>query len=159
MPDHGDSEGFDALKARTLTALDKSPKGSVDTALLPLLGIINGHRDHVSTSCCSGRIAVYLPADASEETIPQDSKKVVSGKGGGQWLFVSHDPVPVPSNNDWDPVRLLFNEHTIVERSQVSLDSVQEPFARLKFEPLVRPTNPPSVLHLYSKRGLFRCFM
>jgi tRNA wybutosine-synthesizing protein 3 len=138
-PDSADTDRvFDSLKTRTLNALDKSPKGSIDSALLPLLEIVNSHRDHFSTSCCSGRIAVYLPGLPQQQQdnyddYDDDGKTVsTSGKGGGRWLFVSHESIPL----DKDPVHLLFDSQDVPPIS--SLDAAKEPFARLKFEPLVR---------------------
>ncbi|KAJ1967883.1 hypothetical protein H4R34_006341, partial [Dimargaris verticillata] len=37
---------------------DKSPKGGVDVPVQPLLQLLNSHPDYVTTSSCSGRVAV-----------------------------------------------------------------------------------------------------
>jgi len=58
---------FDVSKERTLNTLlqtlngrrDFSPKGFVDTPVIDVLELINSHTDYVSTSSCSGRIALY----------------------------------------------------------------------------------------------------
>eukprot|EP00759_Apiculatamorpha_spiralis_P003949 PhF_6_TR12242/c0_g1_i2/m.19381/K15450/TYW3; tRNA wybutosine-synthesizing protein 3 len=57
--------------------VDKSPKGSVDELCLPIMHILNAHNDYVTTSSCSGRIAVWCGVE----------------KGDGGWLLSSHDPV------------------------------------------------------------------
>jgi tRNA wybutosine-synthesizing protein 3 len=72
---------FDRSKEEILRRLqssgcDLSPKGAVDELILPCLELINSHKDYVTTSTCSGRIAVF--ADV---------------KGAGRWLLCSHEPV------------------------------------------------------------------
>lgn len=73
---------FDAQKKEILEGLkssvpDASPKGHPDSPIFPLLDVINSHPDWVTTSSCSGRISVYVQGANSR-------------KGGGYWLFVSH---------------------------------------------------------------------
>ncbi|CAJ0758269.1 22332_t:CDS:2 [Entrophospora sp. SA101] len=53
---------------------------SIDEPMLPLINLLNKHNDYVTTSSCSGRIAVYCV-------------------GGGKWLFVSHIKIEFPSEN------------------------------------------------------------
>ena len=66
---------------------DLSPKGTIDELCLPIIQLINGHRDMVTTSSCSGRLSVFV--EGSKRL--QDSTRV-SGKGeGGKWLFVTHN--------------------------------------------------------------------
>ena len=50
---------FAADKARVLARVDLSRKGSVDAAISPLLGYLNGQDCYYSTSSCSGRLVVY----------------------------------------------------------------------------------------------------
>ncbi|CAD7955627.1 unnamed protein product [Amoebophrya sp. A120] len=50
---------FDERKAKTLLAIDKSPKGSFDAPILDLLSYINSLPNYCTTSSCSGRIAVF----------------------------------------------------------------------------------------------------
>jgi tRNA wybutosine-synthesizing protein 3 len=52
----------------------------VDAPILNLLDFLNADPRFVSTSSCSGRIAVYAEADELR-------------KQTGEWLFTSHDPV------------------------------------------------------------------
>ena len=83
---------FDRSKAQLLHDLlgdeageggkDRSKKGSLDAPIVELVGLINGHRDYVTTSSCSGRIALF-----------QDVDGVVCRKAGGEWLLSSHAPV------------------------------------------------------------------
>ncbi|KAL7467225.1 hypothetical protein ACHAXS_007475 [Conticribra weissflogii] len=41
--------------------LDKSPKGSVDEKIRPLVDLINRNEDYVTLSSCSGRVALFDP--------------------------------------------------------------------------------------------------
>ena len=66
-------------KRNALGKLDKSPKGSLDAPMAPLVHTINAHADYVTTSCCSGRIVLF--ATVSEQT---------KGYRGGRWLLVQH---------------------------------------------------------------------
>ncbi|KAL0398768.1 UNVERIFIED_CONTAM: tRNA wybutosine-synthesizing protein 2/3/4 [Sesamum radiatum] len=75
-----------ALAAMNSPAPDKSPKGTVDAPIIPLLTAINSHPSYFTTSSCSGRITILSQPTAS----PSASKKKARG---GSWLFVSHDPV------------------------------------------------------------------
>ncbi|EOD31083.1 hypothetical protein EMIHUDRAFT_449657 [Emiliania huxleyi CCMP1516] len=70
---------FDVCKRNALGKLDKSPKGSLDEPIAPLVHAINAHPDYVTTSCCSGRVSLF--ATASEQT---------KGYRGGRWLLVRH---------------------------------------------------------------------
>ena len=103
---------------------DKSPKGSVDIQILDLIRLINGVDGWVTTSSCAGRVAVFvegpkkeIPANVlnvpklqSEPTSrgsPEEQqtdgmtktsvKTAPGGKGGGHWLYVSHDPLELTS--------------------------------------------------------------
>jgi tRNA wybutosine-synthesizing protein 3 len=84
---------------------DRSPKGSIDEGIRELVDEINAITNLVTTSSCAGRISVFLEgrkknAPALVEasgTEPGDiSLSAIGGpggKGGGRWLFVSHDPL------------------------------------------------------------------
>ena len=78
---------FADRKARILAEVDRSPKGSWDARIVALLNWINDQPGIVTTSSCSGRVALYRsPAEGSQKA--------------GSWLFVSHDPVAV--DEVWD---------------------------------------------------------
>ena len=49
------------------SACDLSPKGSVDERCLPLMAVLNAHRDYVTTSSCSGRVALYYMTQSFQE--------------------------------------------------------------------------------------------
>ncbi|KAL2183424.1 hypothetical protein L209DRAFT_759014 [Thermothelomyces heterothallicus CBS 203.75] len=103
---------------------DASPKGSVDAGIRGLIDRINtAHEGLVTTSSCAGRVSVYLegpkaprpPAPGGADVTAGGGSggevaleggrrgdgaagspsSAVGGKGGGEWLFVSHDPVVV----------------------------------------------------------------
>nr|CAG8640076.1 10072_t:CDS:2 [Entrophospora candida] len=119
--------------------LDKSPKGSIDEPMLPLINLLNKHNDYVTTSSCSGRIAVYC---------------------GGKWLFVSHIKIEFPSkniNNNVDNRKelnefslntvfgkecenvILFNSNNVEEYNSLLMEN-QTSDNRLiyfKFEPMI----------------------
>jgi len=72
---------FARRKEQILATLDRSPKGSLDAPILDFLGWLNAQPNLVTTSSCSGRIAVFLGnAD------PSCAK-------GGKWLVSSHGPI------------------------------------------------------------------
>lgn len=86
-------KSFEAARAHIAQELaelvDRSTKGSIDTLALPFLSLFNVHPDWITTSTCSGRLVSYLPGsglsiDGAEKPL------TVNGKGGGDWLFVSH---------------------------------------------------------------------
>ncbi|OJD35207.1 trna wybutosine-synthesizing protein [Diplodia corticola] len=85
---------------------DASPKGSIDEGIRTLIDDINAIAGLVTTSSCAGRISAFLEgrkrAAAAEGGEPREAPAETSiagagGKGGGQWLFVSHEPVPMPA--------------------------------------------------------------
>lgn len=79
---------FDKRKAATLASLgssdtDKSPKGSLDAPIIPLLDSINAHHSYFTTSSCSGRISILSQPSASTTTKKKKAR-------GGSWIFISH---------------------------------------------------------------------
>ena len=78
------SQTFTTLKTHLLQSLsvppsaytDASPKGTLDTAIVPLIGRLNALEGVVSTSSCAGRVSVFL------EGRKGGSGGVVGKKGG-----------------------------------------------------------------------------
>lgn len=68
---------FDLSKRNAQSKLDKSPKGSIDAPILAFVLRLNSHPDYVTTSTCSGRIALFASAPGR----------------GGRWLLVEHRTV------------------------------------------------------------------
>jgi tRNA wybutosine-synthesizing protein 3 len=101
---------FQEKKARIIQQLDVpegeyndlSPKGSVDIGIRELLAEINAIATLVTTSSCAGRVCVYVEGQKqpAKSFRGQSADAVASsgGKGGGKWLFVSHDPVNTHSS-------------------------------------------------------------
>ena len=83
---------------------DKSPKGSVDEPIRPLVDLINRHSSVCTLSSCSGRLSLFDPntkGDTNTDAANDDDNtaattqlpQVESGKGTGGWLLVNHYPV------------------------------------------------------------------
>ena len=119
---------------------DLSPKGSVDAGIRELVDEINELDTLVTTSSCAGRIAVYLEGrkqNSARSAFEQDEREAgiaaAGGKGGGQWLFVSHDPLELEEGKS---VAELFGIQAGAEQSVPS--SIQDVrWLRCKFEPMV----------------------
>ncbi|KAK9681559.1 hypothetical protein RND81_10G010900 [Saponaria officinalis] len=100
------------------TSPDKSPKGTIDTPIIPLLSAINNHPSFFTTSSCSGRISIF--------SHPPGTPK------GGSWAFISHEPA--------DPTTLL---HLLFPPEPPSgptrAESTQPESAELlfRFEPMI----------------------
>lgn len=128
---------FEERKAQALAAMvapgpDKSPKGTVDAPIVPLLDAINSHPSFFTTSSCSGRISILAhrtnpPPSSADATAGNPKPEAAALKkkkkaGGGRWLFVSHDSA--------DPeavVDLLFGDHRDSEGGDLVF----------RFEPLI----------------------
>ena len=50
---------FSSSKARVLDQVDLSRKGSIDAAIVPLVGYLNSLEHSYTTSSCSGRLSVF----------------------------------------------------------------------------------------------------
>jgi tRNA wybutosine-synthesizing protein 3 len=94
----------------SMCATDKSPKGFVDGRCKPTMDVLNRHQDYVTTSSCSGRVALFhmdatnctalggstaagaVDGTPSEMDESGDAGSRKRGSGGQGWLFVSHEP-------------------------------------------------------------------
>ncbi|KAL9992660.1 putative transferase [Helianthus debilis subsp. tardiflorus] len=101
---------FEKRKKATLATMtssepDKSPKGDIDTPLIPLLQTLNSHPSYFTTSSCSGRISILSTPTAATTTAVKKKAK------GGTWVFITHEPAdpcsvqnlifpPNPTQND-----------------------------------------------------------
>ena len=162
-----------ALAIPSSSYTDRSPKGSVDDGIRDLIERINRLEGIVTTSSCAGRISVFLQGrnrpfqgDVEDEDPGgfQDGfdkgggnndgsggglrqfKTVPGGKGrGGRWLFVSHEPIKVPSKQDLGdtPLFTLFGLSPVPRVSE-ELNSSQVRFVRFQFEPMVSKKNRES---------------
>jgi tRNA wybutosine-synthesizing protein 3 len=138
---------FDTRKRTILEQLDApdeeyhdlSPKGSIDAPIRPLISSINSYKGLVTTSSCSGRISVFLEGrktDVRNTESPEATLAGPGGKGGGgSWLFISHDHVPVP-------VEIPTSHHLHMFGLQKADNGDSAPdvctrYIHLKFEPMV----------------------
>ncbi|KAK8210379.1 hypothetical protein M8818_003549 [Zalaria obscura] len=146
---------FEARKATILKDLavpdseytDLSPKGSVDAGIRDLCNEINVQDGMVTTSSCAGRIAVYLEGKKSSNIStnadsPEDEGEGErqpnagpGGKGGGRWLFVSHDPLdyPLQGAETWMSRFGLTPKQGSAEERYVQ----EMPLVHCKFEPMI----------------------
>jgi len=155
------STNFQAKKSKILEQIntpqehysDLSPKGSIDEGIRDLVCEINKIDGLVTTSSCAGRISVFLegrkklspqaqqdlPKEVLENSDAPEAQAIAGpgGKGGGSWLFVSHDPILKASHGNVMPdFHNLFGMN-----SSVPSKSSIEPNARFvhfKFEAMVR---------------------
>lgn len=133
---------FEAKKTRILRDLnvpaeqyqDASPKGTVDEGIRDLVDKINELDSLVTTSSCAGRMALYLEGSKSQEEGHGSSaaSASVGGKGGGDWLFVSHDPIP-EIDNDLES----FCSPYAVGEIPLTITSDGQRLLHFKFEPMV----------------------
>jgi tRNA wybutosine-synthesizing protein 3 len=141
---------FEQKKQKILSSLnvpsnsytDLSPKGSVDARIRDLIDEINAVSGLVTTSSCAGRVSIFLEgkkrttAKASQVADGEKSKEFgPTGKGGGRWLFVSHDPVDVSEVINGEGTGLL--SRLGLERSSGEVIPNGASLVHFKFEPMV----------------------
>lgn len=122
---------------------DLSPKGSVDAPIRALIGDLNALEGLVTTSSCSGRISVFLEgrkADSAEAAPQDESPAGPGGKGGGgQWLYISHDPITITTDEPSCNYLEMFG--LAKGKSGEGASSPSSRYIHLKFEPMVRLNN------------------
>lgn len=113
---------------------DLSPKGSIDAGIRDLIDEINAIPLLVTTSSCGGRVSVYVEGQAQlGEALGDDNPLPSSGgKGGGRWLYVSHDPVSADE--------VLITKFGFLKTSIGIPDDLgpDDPLIHFKFEAMVR---------------------
>jgi len=117
---------------------DLSPKGSIDAPIRSLIGDINRIEGLVTTSSCSGRISVFLEGrktGATNREPEEESLAGPGGKGGGSWLFISHDPISDLGLVDAPGYSAIFG----LQQGDIqdSAPGISCRFIHLKFEPMV----------------------
>ncbi len=125
---------------------DKSPKGSVDERIRELIDEINAYEGFVTTSSCAGRISVFQEGNGQGSDVGHGedatgSSRVPGGKGGGRFLFVSHEPVSISEDIALQQLPGIFslNEESAACAARVSESYVSgQRFVRFAFEPMVR---------------------
>nr|OQO15841.1 hypothetical protein B0A51_17556 [Rachicladosporium sp. CCFEE 5018] len=150
---------FTAKKAHILSQLavpdsdysDLSPIGAVDHNIRQLVYEINKLEGFVTTSSCSGRIAVYLEGSPKTSSLSTEddgnpAKTTTGGKGGGQWLYVSHDPVQLDDlQRDGALLSLLALPGSKSVTYPKSVHGTR--YTHLKFEPLILHILCSSISH------------
>ncbi|KAL3666577.1 hypothetical protein V7S43_008204 [Phytophthora oleae] len=85
---------FAQLKRESLRKLqvmeDKSPKGCIDEPIADMIKTINAHPDYVTSSSCSGRIAVFCGEAAVGNGKEGGSDLITKG---GKWLIAEHGTI------------------------------------------------------------------
>lgn len=117
---------------------DLSPKGSVDQGVKELCSEINALDGFVTTSSCAGRIAVYLDGWQQKAHDDDEANGTASsgGKGGGEWLYVSHDPLDIDDAEAKGGLLKLYGmESTMPPSTPSKLDGIR--FVHFRFEPMV----------------------
>lgn len=151
MSQQQNNNGFRIRKEQVVSSLveyldperrDKSPKGFIDAPILDVMHVINNHPEYYTTSSCSGRVAIYCEGlEKDVENPNSDPNAIEKTTKGGTWLFVSHDPIPIPSlpNHDAWIVDLLFGKesHRVVFDTERPNDILSKQLIYFKFEPLV----------------------
>ena len=135
---------FEVCKRNALSKLDKSPKGSLDEPTAPLVHDINRHPDYVTTSSCSGRVALFATfGDAHDR--------------GGRWLLVQHATVttrevtdaltPPPAQPAAPPPELvLFKHEPAILHVQCRHLEAAKRLLQACSRPALRPPPPPGRL-------------
>lgn len=119
---------------------DASPKGTIDDLCIPLITLINSHKDMVTTSSCSGRLSVFLEGNklkTNEEITSSKENEIeqykIGAKGdGGHWLFVSHDKDEI--KGWWK--KEYINVHSNSEININDYDTSTR-YVLFKYEPLI----------------------
>ncbi|KAI8351228.1 methyltransferase TYW3-domain-containing protein [Choanephora cucurbitarum] len=161
------NNGFQTRKEQVISSLveyldperrDKSPKGFIDAPILDLMHVINQHPEYYTTSSCSGRVAVYCEG-LEEKEGQSDSETMEKTTKGGTWLYVSHDPIPIPEfesdeQRDTWITQLLFGDKVPVHFNQEQpKDLLIRQLVYFKFEPLilhVEASSQDTAMHLLS---------
>jgi tRNA wybutosine-synthesizing protein 3 len=145
---------FEEKKRRILKQLevpdaeysDLSPKGSIDAGIRQLIDEINAIHSLVTTSSCAGRVSVYV--EGLKQTTTSEEEPVIpssGGKGGGKWLYVSHDPVTIVSS-----LGELFGFKSTVE----SIPPYDVALVHFKFEAMVCYTHRCLYEHSLTSRQI-----
>lgn len=149
------SATFTRKKAKTLQDLsvpdseysDKSPKGSVDGGIRELIDEINAYEGFVTTSSCAGRISVFQEGNGVRREFEHGEHEVTrssgvpGGKGGGKFLFVSHEPVDLEGDGGMRQLRKIVGQGDGFGDAGGGVSGSWVPgqrFVRFAFEPMVR---------------------
>lgn len=110
-------------------SLDASPKGTIDVLCIPIMNLINAHRDMVTTSSCSGRVSVFLEGIKGDGG---DGVQIGSKGNSGRWLFVTHEPAELSGWYKDIGIDIDFTENG----SLLQVNNTTR-YVLYKFEPLI----------------------
>lgn len=134
------SSAFTNKKAKILATLsvpeseytDSSPQGFIDHGIRSLIAEINTYNGLVTTSSCAGRVSVFLEGKKRVAKSKElGTEEGPTGKGGGKWLFVSHDPVEFARDAG------LLEKFGLVKRKEGIEMTEGASLVHFKFEPMV----------------------
>ncbi|KAI9871954.1 MAG: hypothetical protein M1830_002226 [Pleopsidium flavum] len=156
---------LDGLSKPEAEYTDLSPKGSVDEGIQDLIQEINKLDGFVTTSSCAGRISVYLEGRKEPSKKKDDGHHgeqdtgsvnnqpaqaaVPGGKGaGGKWLYVSHDPILLPSVPSSEDMHLtkLFGFTSALAEPSIAVNNATS-YVRVAFEPMILHVMTASLKH------------
>src|SRR5271170_7368875 len=142
---------------------DKSPKGSVDERIRPLIDELNSYEGLVTTSSCAGRLSIFLDSDGlrpiaggsdiassvATENGPSQSgdRKAPGNKGGGTFLFVSHNPLSLESTNLLQLFKLVPAADVLSKGSGTGRTTSEIRLVRFLFEPMILHVMAASLKH------------
>jgi tRNA wybutosine-synthesizing protein 3 len=142
---------------------DKSPKGSVDERIRPLIDELNSYEGLATTSSCAGRVSIFLEGDGlrpiaegsdivssvATENGPSQSgdRKAPGSKGGGAFLFVSHNPLSLESTNLLQLFKLVPAADVWSKGSGAGRTTSETRFVRFSFEPMILHVMAASLKH------------
>ncbi|KAK4982404.1 hypothetical protein LTR50_007751 [Elasticomyces elasticus] len=145
------------LKVPDAEYSDASPKGQVDSGIRDLIADINAIYGLVTTSSCAGRIAVFLEGrkkcttNGSNPPVELEERRTglpiagAGGKGGGKWLYISHELFDMNSNINKDHLHGLFGMKQ-VSSATVKMNT-ETRYVHLKFEPMILHVSTSSLEH------------
>lgn len=135
--------------------LDKSPKGSVDEGIRDLIDEINAYDGLVTTSSCAGRISVFLEGERLRGKQEEhdalggngtSERTALGGKGGGSFLFTSHEPLN-PSSIPNSLTETFKLKLVPPEELGSARFSSQDRMIRFSFEPMILHVMAASLKH------------
>ncbi|KAB8337230.1 hypothetical protein FH972_021532 [Carpinus fangiana] len=134
---------------------DASPKGSLDKPIRDFIEEINSWPGLVTTSSCSGRVSVFIEGpgkpvksgtgedapggeinkDYEEYADPEgEPSRVGGGKGGGRWLYTSHDP---EEEKAWARAGTQRIMGMMTSRPEPDGPKKEQNLVHFKFEPMI----------------------
>lgn len=79
------------LSNLSMSACDLSPKGTVDVKCHSIMDLLNSHEDYITTSSCSGRIALFHSCTEGGDGGGEATKKLKRGASAALgWIVVKH---------------------------------------------------------------------